>query len=79
MNRRRIQIKVVPRAKRPGVEQLSDGSWRVAVAAPAEDGKANAAVIEALAERFDVPKGAVKIVRGLRSRLKEVEITCSWC
>ncbi len=70
----RIQIKVMPRAKRPGVEQLSDGSWRVAVSAPAKDGKANAAVIEALAKRFDVPKGAVKIVRGLASRHKEVEI-----
>ncbi|MDO8730668.1 MAG: DUF167 domain-containing protein [Candidatus Omnitrophota bacterium] len=70
----RIQIKVVPRAKRPGVEQMPDGSWRVAVSAPAEDGKANAAVIEVLAKHFDVPKSSVKIVRGLSSRLKEVEI-----
>ena len=75
----RIQIKVVPRAKRPGVEQLSDGTWRVAVSAPAADGKANAAVIDALAKQFDVPKGAVKIIRGLASRLKEVEIICSHC
>ena len=66
---------MVPRAKRPGVEQLSDGSWRVAVSAPAEDGKANVAVIEALAKHFDVPKSSVKIVRGLASRLKEVEIS----
>ena len=58
---------------------MSDGTWRVAVSAPAEDGKANAAVIEALAEKFDVPKGAVKIVRGLTGRLKEVEINCSRC
>lgn len=65
---------MVPRAKRPGVEQMPDGSWRVAVSAPAEDGKANAAVIEVLAKHFDVPKSSVKIVRGLSSRLKEVEI-----
>lgn len=70
---------MVPRAKRSGAEQLADGSWRVAVSAPAADGKANAAVIETLAEKFDVPKGAVKIVRGLASRLKQVEITCSRC
>ncbi len=70
---------MVPRAKRPGVERMPDGSWRVAVSAPAEDGKANAAVIEALAREFDVPKGAVKIVRGLTGRLKEVEITSSRC
>ena len=75
----RIQVKVVPRAKRPGVTQLADGTWRVAVSAPAEGGKANAAVIEALAEKFDVPKAAVRIVRGLASRNKEVEVTCSRC
>ena len=73
-NTLRIQVKVVPRAKRPGVEKMADGTWRVAVSAPAEDGKANAAVIEALAKEFDVPKRAVKIVRGLASRQKEVEI-----
>lgn len=71
----RIQIKVVPRAKRPGVEQMPDGSRRVAVSAPAADGKANAAVIEALAKKFDVAKGLVRITRGLASRLKEVEIS----
>ena len=75
----RVQVKVVPRAKRPGVERMPDGSWRVAVSAPAEDGKANAAVVDALARKFDVPKSSVKIVRGLSSRLKEVEIFCSRC
>ncbi len=58
---------------------MADGSWRVSVSAPAEDGKANAAVIDALAKEFDVPKGAVKIVRGMTGRQKEVEITSSCC
>ena len=72
-------MKVVPRAKKSGVEQMADGTWRVAVSAPAEGGKANAAVIEALAEEFDVPKSAVKIVRGLTGRLKEIEINRGCC
>ena len=70
----RIRVKVVPRAKRPGVEQMAGGVWRVAVSAPAEGGKANAAVIEVLAEKMDIPKSSVRIIRGLASRLKEVEI-----
>ena len=70
----RIQVKVVPRAKKPGVEQMADGTWRVAVSAPAEGGKANAAVIEALAGRLNVPKSSVRIVRGLTGRNKEVEV-----
>lgn len=75
----RIQLKVVPRAKKPAVEHLIDGTWRVAVTAPAEGGKANAAVIEALARHFDVPKAAVRIVRGLASRRKEAEVDCTRC
>lgn len=75
----RIRVKVVPRAKKPEVRQLSDGSWKVAVSAPAEDGKANAAVIEALAKRFDLPKSSVRIVRGETGRHKEIEITENRC
>lgn len=75
----RVRVKVVARAKRPGVERLADGTWRVAVSAPAEGGKANAAVVEALARRFDAPRSAVRIVRGLASRSKEVEVSCARC
>ena len=77
--RARIQIKVVPRAKRPGVEQMAEGTWTVAVIAPPHGATANAAVVDALAKHLDVPKSAVKIVRGLASRSKEVEITYSRC
>ncbi|HLY05774.1 MAG TPA: DUF167 family protein [Rhizomicrobium sp.] len=44
------------------------------VAAVAEDGKANAALVALLAKEFGVPKGAVMIVRGATSRLKQVRI-----
>lgn len=75
----RIRVKVVPRARRPGVARLADGTWRVAVSAPAEGGKANAAVVDALAKHLDVPKSAVRIVRGLASRNKEVELPSFRC
>ncbi len=70
----RIHVKVVPRAKRSGVELLPDGSWWVRVSAPAEGGRANTALIEALAEHFQVPKRAVIIRQGLTSRVKLIEI-----
>ena len=70
----RLEVKVVPRAKKPGVEQMADGVWRVAVSVPADGGRANASVIGALAKQFDVPKRLVRILRGETARLKLIEI-----
>jgi len=70
----RIQVKVTPRAKRPGVATAADGTLAVKVRAPATDGRANDAVIEALAAHFGVPRRAVTIVHGHTSRRKLVEI-----
>jgi uncharacterized protein len=46
----------------------------VAVAAPAVDGKANAAVVEALAAVFGVRRSHLMIVSGQRGRDKVVDI-----
>lgn len=65
----RIEIKVVPNAKR---NEFKDS--KIYLTAPAVEGKANQALIEFLAEHFNVKKRQVKIVRGLKSRQKVVEI-----
>jgi uncharacterized protein len=70
----RIQVKVTPRARQPGVATAADGTLVVKVRAPAEDGRANEAVIAALAEHFGVPRRAVRIVHGHTSRRKLVEV-----
>jgi len=58
-----------------GVGPDRDGPvLKVAVNAPPEDGKANAAVIALLAEAFDVAKAAVSVVAGATDRRKLVEI-----
>ena len=70
----RVYVHVTPRAKRPSLEVLSDGSVVVRVTEPAEGGRANAAVVERLAEHFQVPRRSITIVRGLTSRRKLIEI-----
>ena len=65
---------VRPRSRRRGVEAQADGSLVVRVTEPAEDGRANAAVIDALAAHFNVAKRAVSIVRGHTARRKLVAI-----
>jgi uncharacterized protein YggU (UPF0235/DUF167 family) len=44
------------------------------VKAPAVDGKANASVIEALAELHGLPKSAVRLASGHTSRTKVFEL-----
>ena len=48
---------------------------KVRLAARAVDGKANEALIEFLAEHYGVAKKQVRILSGLKSRQKRVEIT----
>ena len=71
----RLQVRVTPRATRRSVEIAADDVVIVKVSEPAEDGRANTAVIEALADYFSVPKRRVMIVRGMSSRRKVVEIS----
>ena len=56
------------------MEQAADGSLRVFVKAPPQEGRANEAVIETLAAHFRVPKSRVAIVGGYKSKTKIVEI-----
>ena len=70
----KISVRVRPNARRTGVEQQEDGSYRVSVTASPVEGKANEQLIEVLADFFDKPKRAITIVRGGQSKNKVVEI-----
>jgi uncharacterized protein (TIGR00251 family) len=47
---------------------------RVSVAAAPVDGKANDAVVRALADALDVPRSQIEIVRGETNRRKTIRI-----
>jgi uncharacterized protein (TIGR00251 family) len=70
----RIRVRVQPNARLPGVENLADGTLKVRVRAPALDGRANQALTEALADFYQVPRRAVRIIHGGHSRSKLVEV-----
>lgn len=69
-----ISVTVKPNAKSAAVTKLTETEYRVTLHAPAQDGKANRALIEVLANYFHVPKSAVLIVRGEFARKKLVKI-----
>ncbi|MCG3127653.1 MAG: hypothetical protein CHACPFDD_02520 [Phycisphaerae bacterium] len=70
-----LTLKVVPNASRTRVLGVWDVALRVAVAAPAEGGKANDAVIALLADALRVRKADVSIVSGRSKPLKQVTIS----
>lgn len=62
-------LRVTPRARREEITRDA-GGLRVAVFAPPEDGKANAAVQALLANALGVAKSRLTLVRGATSRDK---------
>ncbi|MFH1854644.1 MAG: DUF167 domain-containing protein [Candidatus Omnitrophota bacterium] len=71
---RRIELKVITKAKREGIEKIADDRYRIKVLAPPENGKANKRVIELLSEKFGIKKGKIRIVSGEKSCKKIVEL-----
>ena len=69
-----VELRVQPRSRRTGLA-CSGGALKAAVTAPAEDGRANAALIDLLAEQWRLPKSIFEIMRGAAHRDKVVRIS----
>ncbi len=67
-----LNIKVQPRARKPGIEKVSSGEYKIRVSAPPSKGEANKEVVKTLASHFGLPSSRVKIVRGQKSQRKLV-------
>jgi hypothetical protein len=70
----RVEIRVVPRASRNGVDGLRDGRIVVRVTAPPVDGAATAAAVSVLAGALGVAPSTIRVVAGHTSRNKAVTI-----
>ena len=74
----RLAVRLTPRAGRARIEGLRDTPdgpvAAVAVTEPPEDGKANAALERLLAKALHLPKSAVRVTHGGKSRNKTVTI-----
>ena len=70
----RVAVKVHPRAKRSAIAGKFGDAWKLDLAAPPVDGKANEECVRFFAELAGVARGRVRIVTGATSRMKLVEI-----
>lgn len=69
-----LELHVQPGASRTEFAGKHGERIKLRLAAPAQDGKANEALIEFLAQYYGVPRRNVRITSGLKSRQKRVVI-----
>ena len=74
----KIRVKIKPNSRTEELSQEGD-SFIVKVREPPREGKANQAVIKLLAQHFGVPQSRVRILSGLRSRNKVIEVAEEQC
>jgi uncharacterized protein len=70
----RLTVKVHPRAKRSAITGRFGDAWKLDLAAPPVDGKANEECVRFFADLAGVPRSRVRIVLGAASRTKVIEI-----
>ena len=72
--RTRITLKIQPGARKTAFAGKLGDVWKVRVAAPPVDGKANETLTKFLAKLLGRPAAAVRIVTGFTSATKTLEI-----
>ena len=70
-----LAVRVIPRAGRSGPAGTRGDALLIRLNAPPVEGAANAELLDLLADLLDVPKKALTIVSGERSRSKRVLVT----
>jgi uncharacterized protein YggU (UPF0235/DUF167 family) len=71
----KIFVKVKLKSRQPFVKKIDDTHFEVAVKEPPIEGRANQAVIQALADYFDMTKSRLKMISGHTSKQKLIEIS----
>ena len=69
-----LELKVIPNAPRDEIAGWLGDALKVKIKAPALEGRANDALLAFLATQLDVPRGALALIRGDKSRRKVVQI-----
>ncbi len=72
-----LLVQVVPNAGRTAFAGLHDGALRLRLAAPALEGRANAALLIWLAAELGLPKRGVRLLAGDTARRKRVALACT--
>lgn len=69
-----LTVRVVPRSSRSRVDGLVGDALKVRLQAPPVDGRANAALVDFMAEALGVPRRAISLAAGLTGRTKRLRV-----
>jgi hypothetical protein len=69
-----LKIKVKPNSKTQGIENLGNHDYKISLKSKPEDNKANLELLKLLKRHFKVELGDIKIIKGLKSKNKIIEI-----
>ena len=71
-------VRVAPRASRTAIVGVmgdgEDAAVKIALQAPPVEGRANAALVEFLAELLGVPRSSIEIAAGENARMKRIAV-----
>ncbi len=70
-----VAAKVKPKSSRRKIVMETDGSLKVFLHSPPEDGRANSELRETLGDALRISQSSVEIVAGLKSRTKTLRIS----
>ncbi len=71
----RIFVRIQPGASKSELVGETGGVWRIRVAAPPREGKANRELIEFLSDKLDIAKSRISIIRGESARDKVISVS----
>ena len=69
-----LQVHVIPNARSDVVVGKHGGAFKIKLRAPAIEGKANAALLRFLGEQLKLPRKAIVLKSGEKSRDKAIQI-----
>lgn len=69
-----IKVKAKPSSRKREILKINEDSFEVSLREKAEDNKANIELIKLLSNHFEVPNKNIKILKGMTSRHKIIQI-----
>ena len=69
-----LRVRVIPNARKTEIVERGEDFFKIKLATPARDNKANKALVVFLAREFKIAKSAIAIIKGEKGRDKVVRI-----